>query len=131
MHFLPSWMFYPLLLAGIFWVFAPPLAGVLGFGEALVRRRTPVGRLALLILVGQLAFFLPYEYQAARFMAPAALTLTVLAAAAIPDFIERRRAREGPGEKDTTVSTPDRTGRRSAFVESPARQEKGETSTIS
>ena len=89
MQSLPSWLFYPLLLAGVFWVFTPPLLSLLGAGVAALGRRTPVGRLVVAVTAGHLIVLPPYFYQAARFMAAPMLMLAVLASVAIPRLVAR------------------------------------------
>jgi 4-amino-4-deoxy-L-arabinose transferase-like glycosyltransferase len=76
---LPNLTFYPLLLAGLFWVFSPPFVPLLGLVYAWRRRREPVGRYALVVTVLSLLVFEFYFYQGTRFMAAPAAVLTVLA----------------------------------------------------
>jgi 4-amino-4-deoxy-L-arabinose transferase-like glycosyltransferase len=77
---LPNITFYPALLAGLFWVFSPPLVPLLGLAYAWRHRRDAVGRYTLLVLVLSLLVFAVYFYQGTRFMAGPATVLTVLAA---------------------------------------------------
>jgi len=86
---LPSWIFYPLVLAGLFWVFAPPLVGVAGLAASWMRRREAAAKLTLWTSALTLAVQLPYFYQAARFMAAPASMLTVMAAIGIARSVER------------------------------------------
>lgn len=92
MHSLPSWLFYTMLIAGFFWVFAPPFITLLGLAVAILNWDTVVGRFVLLVLASQLAFFLPYFYQGARFFAPSAFMLTVLAATVLPRLVQHTLA---------------------------------------
>jgi hypothetical protein len=80
---LPNLVYYPALLLGLFWVFAPPLASLPGVFEAWRRRNEAGAALTLwavtLVVILHLVFF----YQAARFLAPAATLLVVLSAACL------------------------------------------------
>jgi 4-amino-4-deoxy-L-arabinose transferase-like glycosyltransferase len=88
---LPNWLFYPLMLAGLFWVFAPPLVPLAGAVVACRFWRLPAARLALLAGALTIAFYLAYFYQAARFVAAPAVMLTVVAAAGASRRLERTR----------------------------------------
>ncbi len=86
--------FYPLLLAGAFWVFSPPLIPLLGLIYAWRRRRTPVGRYTLIVTALYLLIFCFYQFQEGRFMAGPATLLTVLASvwlAELARLLWRRR----------------------------------------
>ena len=86
---LPNLAFYPGLAAGLFWVFAPPLTGLLGFAELVRDRATPGARFALVTILLNLVVVLFYFDQAARFVAPAASLLLVYGAASIPKLSAR------------------------------------------
>lgn len=86
---LPNWFFYPLVLAGAFWMVTPPLVALLGWLVALRLWRDPVAQFALLLPILTLGFYLTYFYQAARFMAPAAFVLIVFAATAVPRAVSQ------------------------------------------
>ena len=88
-HTFPNWLFYALVVTGVFWVITPPLLAFLGTAEWFRIRRAPVGRFVLVAVVGQVVLYLPYFYQSARFVAPAVLMLMVLSAAAIPRLAAR------------------------------------------
>jgi hypothetical protein len=92
---LPNLTFYPLLLGGVFWVFAPPFVPLLGLLYAWQRRRDPVGRYSLVVVVVSLLLFLVYHYQGTRYMAAPATILLVLASVWIADLAGRlfRRTR--------------------------------------
>jgi 4-amino-4-deoxy-L-arabinose transferase-like glycosyltransferase len=83
---LPNLTFYPLLLAGVFWVFSPPLVPLLGLIYAWRRRRDAVGRYTLVVIVLSLLVFEVYHYQETRFMAGPATLLTVLASVWLAEF---------------------------------------------
>jgi 4-amino-4-deoxy-L-arabinose transferase-like glycosyltransferase len=93
---LPNLTFYPLLLAGLFWVFSPPVVPLLGLVYAWRRRREPVGRYALVVTALSLLVFEFYFYQGTRFMAGPAAVLTVLASVWLAELggrVWRGRAR--------------------------------------
>jgi hypothetical protein len=81
-------VFYPSVLAGLFWVFAPPLTGVVGLIQMVRERSTPAARYGLLTVALNLAVVLFYFDQAARFVAPAASLLLVYSATGIAAFLE-------------------------------------------
>lgn len=80
---LPNLTFYPLALAGIFWIFSPPLVPLIGLAYSWRIRSDPVGRYALIVTVCTLALFEVYQFQAARFLAGPATVLLVLACVGI------------------------------------------------
>ncbi len=75
--------FYPLVLAGVIWIFSPPLVPLVGLVYAWRRRRDPVGRYALVVTGLSLLLFWCYRFQGARFVAGPATVLTVLASVAL------------------------------------------------
>jgi hypothetical protein len=81
-------VFYPSVLAGLFWVFAPPLSGVVGLIQMVRERSTPAARYGLLTVALNLAVVLFYFDQAARFVAPAASLLLVYSATGIAAFLD-------------------------------------------
>jgi hypothetical protein len=89
-------VFYPLVILGLFWIFAPPLLTLPGLVYAWRRRREPIGRFALSLLVLSLVPFVLYFYQGARFMAAPATVLLVLSGVALSDWITRLVARFAP-----------------------------------
>jgi 4-amino-4-deoxy-L-arabinose transferase-like glycosyltransferase len=76
---LPNLTFYPLLLAGAFWVFSPPIVPLLGLVYAWRRRRDAIGRYTLVVTTLTLLLFEIYYYQGTRFMAGPATLLIVMA----------------------------------------------------
>jgi hypothetical protein len=90
---LPNLTLYPAILAGLFWIFSPPLVPLLGLLYAWRRRHDPVGRYALAVTGLTLLVFWFYVYQAPRFMAGAATVLTVLASVWLADSVSARRGR--------------------------------------
>jgi hypothetical protein len=85
----PNLLFYPDVLLGLGWVYAPPLVTVIGLIEAWRRRNSPAGRYVIASVLASLVLFTLYEYQAGRFLAPAASLLVVMSAAGLVDFLAR------------------------------------------
>lgn len=77
----PNVVFYPAVLLGLYWIYFPPLLPLLGVVEVYRRRHTTAARYAGLVVVGNLALMVPYLFQCARFVAPAALVLLVYSSA--------------------------------------------------
>jgi hypothetical protein len=96
---MPNLTFYPMLLAGMFWVFSPPLVPLLGLVYAWRHRREAIGRYTLLVTFLSLLVFSVYFYQGTRFMAGPATLLTVLASVWLAELaaqLWRRRPRADP-----------------------------------
>ena len=81
-------IFYPAVLLGLVWVFAPPLFPVLGIWELVRRRRQQSAQFAMATIAWYFVFFVPYFYQGARLMAPAAFMLLAFAAARAAQLLE-------------------------------------------
>lgn len=106
-------VFYPAVLLGFYWVYYPPLFSLLGLWEMLRRRSSPVAQLSALIVVTNVALFLPYLFQGARFVAPAAYVLLVFSAVGaarvlklVPEALRwatARLARPGPRQDALAV----------------------------
>lgn len=77
----PNVVFYPAVLLGLYWIYFPPLLPLLGLVELYRRRRTTAARYAGFVVVGNVALMVPYLFQCARFVAPAALVLLVYSSA--------------------------------------------------
>lgn len=84
---LNNFWFYPAILAGGFWVYAPPVLPLIGLWWAWRHRREPVGRYVLVLVVASLIVFDFYHFQAARFLAGPASVLVVLSAVAMADGV--------------------------------------------
>jgi hypothetical protein len=80
---LPNYTFYPAVVLGFFWVFAPPGSVILAIIELVRRRATPGARFTVVTVVLSLVLLIPYFYQAARFMAPASSLLLIYGAAGL------------------------------------------------
>jgi len=88
---LPNLAFYPFLLLGAFWIFAPPLWTIPGIWYAWRNRRDPVGSYALVLVGSTLLLFVFFFYQAARFMAAPATVLLVLSSVTMAMWLEGAR----------------------------------------
>ncbi len=77
---LPHVAFYPAVLLGLYWVFAPPLATLPGLAFAWRRRRWPSARFTLWLTALSLALYSVYFYQGTRFLAGPATLLAVFTA---------------------------------------------------
>jgi 4-amino-4-deoxy-L-arabinose transferase-like glycosyltransferase len=80
-------VFYPAVLSGILWAYAPPLTGLIGLVALIRRRGTPPARFALTVIVLNVAVLLVYFYQGARLAAPAASLLLVYSAAELARYL--------------------------------------------
>ncbi len=76
-------VFYPAVVLGLYWIYFPPLFPLLAVPELSRRRGTVAARFAALVVVGNVTMMLPYFYQAARFVAPAAVVVLPYASAAV------------------------------------------------
>ena len=89
---LPSFIYYPSILAGFIWIFSPPLVTIAALFYFRRRWRDPPVTAAIVIIVLTFGLYIGHVYQSERFMASAATLLTVFAAVAMAERIERRRA---------------------------------------
>jgi 4-amino-4-deoxy-L-arabinose transferase-like glycosyltransferase len=85
---LPNLAFYPFVLLGAFWIFAPPLWTIPGIWYAWRKRRDAVGRYAIVLLASTLLLFVFFFYQAGRFMAAPATVLIVLSSVTVATWLE-------------------------------------------
>ena len=72
--------FYPALVTGLFWVYTPPFVFLLALWELVRRRGSAVGRYGSLVIGSNVAMFIAYFHQGARFLAPTGAMITVFAA---------------------------------------------------
>jgi hypothetical protein len=86
-------LFYPAILLGLFWIYAPPLATVPGLVYLWRHQREPAASLAGWRIVLCLVFFGVYYYQATRFMAAPATALAIFSSVQIAEWIEHALAR--------------------------------------
>jgi hypothetical protein len=107
---MPNLTFYPALLAGLFWVFSPPLIPLLGLVYAWRHRRDAIGRYTLLVTGLSLLVFGVYFYQGTRFMAGPATLLTILASVWLADlaaqFWRRRPHVDSASHGQSEMSSP-------------------------
>ncbi len=91
---LPSIVFYPLVLLGVFWIFAPPFLTLPGVIYIWRHRRERASAFTFWTAGANLVFFTFYFYQGARFMAATATALTVFTCIMLSQWIEGRIAPE-------------------------------------
>jgi hypothetical protein len=86
---LPNVVFYPAVLFGLFWIFAPPLVGLLGLAYAWSHRQEPAFSIVVWsTLIGLLVQVL-YFYQGARLIAVPATLLTIGGSVALGQWLDR------------------------------------------
>jgi hypothetical protein len=90
---LPSIVFYPLLLLGLFWIFAPPLTPLLGLVSLGQHWRDTAARFVLWSMLLSFAFYTVYVYQAARFMAGPATMLAIYTGVFVANLVNAALAR--------------------------------------
>ena len=99
---LPNVLLYPSVIFGPFWVFAPPLVGLIGFVYALRHWREPAARFTVWLTILTCSLLSVYVFQAARLAAAPAVLLAVYAAVAVARWLEPsaafRRARDVDAE---------------------------------
>lgn len=81
-----SIVLYPSVAFGLFWLYAPPLTGLVGLIKMIRDRTTVMAQYALITVLLNFGIVLFYYYRASRFIAPAASLLLVYSAAALKDF---------------------------------------------
>jgi hypothetical protein len=86
---LPNLVFYPAVIFGPFWIFAPPVVGLLGFAYALGHWREPAARFTVWLTILTCGVLAVYVFQAARLAAAPAALLAVYAAVAAARWLER------------------------------------------
>jgi hypothetical protein len=86
---LPNVVFYPAVVFGPFWVFAPPLVGLFGFVYAVLHWREPAARFTVWLTLLTLGVLTVYVYQAARLAAAPAALLAIYAAVATARWLDR------------------------------------------
>jgi len=79
--------YYSSVLAGLFWLFVPPLVPWIGFIAMWQHRQTRPVQFAACVIAASFLLFIFYNYQGARFMAGAVTLLGVFAAAAIAQWL--------------------------------------------
>lgn len=84
---LPSIVYYPAVLIGLFWLFAPPFITLLGLGYVWKHRREAAPGFAFCLSILSLIFYTVYFYQGARFIAAPATLLAVYASVVLAHWI--------------------------------------------
>ena len=87
---LPSFLFYPAVLGGLLWIYSPPLVTIAALFYFWRRWRDPPVTAAIVIIVLTFGLYLGHRYQSERFVASAATLLTVFAAVAMAERLDRR-----------------------------------------
>ena len=90
---LPNVLFYPAVIFGPFWIFTPPLVGVVGLAFALRSWREPAARFTIWLTLLTLAMLIVYVFQAARLAAAPAALLTIYAAVGVARGLNAATAR--------------------------------------
>jgi hypothetical protein len=85
---LPNVLFYPAVVFGPFWLFAPPLVGVLGLVYAVRHWDEPAARFSVWLTLLSLALMSVYVFQAARLVAAPAVLLAVYFSVAVGRWLE-------------------------------------------
>jgi hypothetical protein len=85
---LPNVLFYPAVVFGPFWLFAPPLVGVLGLVYAVRHWHEPAARFSVWLCLLSLVLMSVYVFQAARLVAAPAVLLTAYAAVAVGRWLD-------------------------------------------
>jgi hypothetical protein len=80
---LPNVLFYPAVVFGPFWVFAPPVVALLGLAYAAVHWREPAARFTVVLTLITLAMLTFYVFQAARLAAAPAVLGAIYASVAV------------------------------------------------
>jgi hypothetical protein len=101
---LPNVAFYPAVIFGPLWIFAPPLVGLFGFVYALLHRREPAARFAVWLTILTCSVLAVYVFQAARLAAAPAVLLAVYAAVAAARWLEHG-AHAAPGRCRSSSAT--------------------------
>jgi hypothetical protein len=90
---LPNVLFYPAVIFGPFWIFAPPLVGVLGAAVALRSWREPAARFTLWLALLTLTLMIVYVFQAARLVAAPAALLAIHASVGVVRCLDAATSR--------------------------------------
>jgi hypothetical protein len=85
---LPNVLFYPAVVFGPFWLFAPPLVGVLGLVYAARHWHEPAARFSVWLSLLSVVLMSAYVFQAARLVAAPAVLLAVYAAVAVGRWLD-------------------------------------------
>jgi len=82
--------YYPAVLSGLLWVYAPPLFSFIGIYGLWRRRKSADAQFAAIVIATTLAVHLLYFYQGARFMVAPATLLVIYGSTAVADWLTAR-----------------------------------------
>ena len=85
----PNIVFYPATLIGLYWIFTPPLLGLLGLIKIFRNRLSLTYRFMAAVTVLNALLMCVYFYQGARLVAPSALILVICGSSASAEFARR------------------------------------------
>ncbi len=85
----PNIVFYPLVLAGMYWIFSPPVLGVVGLFYLIKRRSVIENRFAICVIFLNLVMSIFYFYQGARLVAPAGYLLLLFGSVGLAKLLTR------------------------------------------
>ena len=87
----PNIVFYPATLSGLYWIFMPPLLGVLGFYKLLKSLCNETYRFMALLFTLNTITMVFYFFQGARLVAPSALILIISGSVLVADLATKAR----------------------------------------
>ena len=85
----PNIVFYPATLAGLYWIFMPPLLGVLGLIKIFRARTSLTYQFMAAVVVLNALLMSVYFFQGARLVAPSALVILICGSITSADFVNR------------------------------------------
>ena len=100
----PPLVTYPSVLLGLYWVYMPPLFAVFGLAWLWWTRREAAARFITVVVLLNLAIYALCLFMGARFIAPAALLLTVASGAGVAVILRSL----GPMLSGSSTSQPSR-----------------------
>jgi len=81
-------VFYPIVLSGLFWIFAPPPIALLGLWRCWTMRRTAGARFTLALSALTFMLVVTYHYQSSRFLAAPISMLAIYGCVAVANWME-------------------------------------------
>jgi hypothetical protein len=85
----PNIVFYPATLAGLYWIFMPPLLGVLGLIKIFRTRMSLTYQFMAAVIALNTLLMSVYFFQGARLVAPSALALLICGSISSAEFVQR------------------------------------------
>ena len=85
----PNFVFYPATLAGLYWIFMPPLLGVLGLIKIFLTRMSLTYQFMAAVIALNTLLMSAYFFQGARLVAPSAQILVICGSIASAEFAHR------------------------------------------